>query len=67
MLQLQLQAVDAGVVDLWQVRMFPPAGASGVPLAVVVPARDSRAAAAEAMRRNPGYVVGPISKIQSRY
>ena len=35
MLQLQLQAVDAGVVDLWQVRMFPPAGASGSLLAVV--------------------------------
>ena len=44
-LQLNLQAYDAGLVDLWEVSMFPATAAYGVPLSVVVPARNSQQAA----------------------
>jgi hypothetical protein len=67
MLQLQMQGYQAGLFDLWQVRLFPGRGAAGPPLSVVVPARDSRSAAAEALRRNPGYVAGPVSKVRREY
>ena len=29
-LQLNLQAYDAGLVDLWEVKMFPPSGVHGI-------------------------------------
>jgi hypothetical protein len=63
MMQLQMQAYQAGLFDLWDVELFPGRGVSGGPLVVVVPARDSRAAAEEAMRLNPGYVSGAVAKV----
>ncbi len=62
-LQLQLSAVQAGVTDAWEVWLEPGPGVRGYPINVAVFARDSEAAAFEALRRNPGYVVGPIRKL----
>jgi hypothetical protein len=67
MMQLQMQGYQAGLFDLWEVRMFPGPGVVSPPLLVVVPARDSRSAAAEAIRRNPGFVPGPVAKVRRRY
>ena len=64
-LQLQLQAYDAGLFDLWEVAMNPMSR-QNVPMLVVVPARDSRQASAEAQKRYPGYVAGPVSKVKRR-
>jgi len=52
------------VVDLWEVQLIPQG--RGYPMAVVVPARDSRSAAQEAMRRNPGYRSGAAAKVNRR-
>jgi hypothetical protein len=62
-MQLELQAYDAGLFDLWEVSLFPGQGVTGAPKMVVVPARNSRAATIEAMQRNPGYVAGAAAKV----
>ena len=62
-MQLQLQAVQAGLFSLWEVMLYPNPGTGGWPLYVVVPGRDSRQAAIAAMEKNPGYTVGPIVRV----
>jgi len=64
MMQLQMQGYQAGLFDLWQVCMTPRTANNGAPMCVVVPARNSRDASDEALRRNPGYILsGPIAKV----
>ena len=65
-MHLELQAYDAGLFDLWEVSLFPGRGVAGSPKMVVVPARDSRTAANEAMQRYPGYVSGAVAKVARR-
>lgn len=67
MMQLQMQGYQAGLFDLWEVRLFPGPGVASPPLSVVVPARDSRSATMEAVRRNPGFVAGPVSRVPRKY
>jgi hypothetical protein len=66
LLQLDLLAAASGLVDLWEVRLFPRPGVLSPPLSVVVPARDSRAATQEALLRNPGFIVGPVRRVARR-
>jgi hypothetical protein len=66
-MQLQLQAYTAGLFSLWEVMLYPNQGTGGWPLYVVVPGRDSRQAAATALEQNPGYTVGPISKVSRQF
>jgi len=61
--QLQLLAAATTVLDLWEVYLQPGPGAMGYPIAVVVPAVNSQAAAVAASSQNPGYIVGPIRKV----
>jgi hypothetical protein len=63
-MQLQMQAYQAGLFALWEVELFPGPGVAGAPLWVVVPGRDSRGAAMEAVRLNPGYVAGAVAKVR---
>ena len=67
MMQLQLQAYQAGLFDLWEVRLIPQRPAAGPPLWVVVPGRDSRSAVAQALQMNPGYAAGAVSRVTRRY
>lgn len=67
MMQLQMQGYEAGLFDLWEVCLLPGPGVSSPPLSVVVPARDSRSAVVEAIRRNPGFVAGPVSKVKRKF
>ncbi len=60
-LQLQLQAYDAGLFSLWEVGLLPTMG-YGRPLLVVVPARNSAQATAEAVTRYPGYTAVAVAK-----
>jgi hypothetical protein len=62
-LQLELQAYQAGLFNLWEVGMFPMTGNVGPPLTVVVPGRNSDEAAAAAMQRNPGYTIAGIAQV----
>ena len=67
MMQLQMQGYQAGLFDLWEVQLFPGPGVASPPLCVVVPGRDSRSAALEAARLNPGFVAGAVGKVTRRY
>lgn len=65
-MQLDMLAYNSGLFDLWEVRLFPKPGVAGGPVVAVVPARDSRSATQEAMKRYPGYVAGPVSQIRRK-
>tara|TARA_R110002049_G_scaffold288534_2_gene471151 strand:- start:40132 stop:41052 length:921 start_codon:yes stop_codon:yes gene_type:complete len=65
-LQLNLQAYEAGVFDLWEVAMYPPPGRYGIPLSVIVPAMNSIQAKEVAKQKNPSYVVGPMRIVRRR-
>ena len=60
--QLLMQAVTAGVTNLWEVTLYPASG-RGEWLSVVVPGRDSREATIAALQRNPGYTAGPVRRL----
>jgi hypothetical protein len=62
-MQLELQAVQAGVTSLWEVTLYPAAGRGGPPLWVVTPGRNSRQATQIAIEQNPGYVAGPVRRV----
>ena len=62
-LQLMMNSVSAGVVDLWEVMLYPPFGVNAYPISVVVPARNSADASVIAIQRNPNYRLGPIRKV----
>jgi hypothetical protein len=66
MMQLDMQAYSAGLFDLWEVCLYPRPGVASPPLSVVVPGRDSRQATAEALRRNPGFVAGPVGRVSRK-
>jgi hypothetical protein len=63
MMQLKLQAVQAGATSLWEVTLYPAAGQGGPPQWVVVPGRVSRQATNDALQQNPGYVAGPVRRV----
>lgn len=63
MLKLNLLAANAGIIDIWEVELRPRG--YGRTIRVAVPASDSRAASYIALRQHPGYVVGPIRKMNS--
>jgi len=63
MMNLQLQAIQAGVTSLWEVTLYPAAGQLGFPLWVVVPGRNSSQAIDTALHLHPGYVVGPVRRV----
>ncbi len=62
-LHLQLQAVEAGVTDVWEVMLLPPSNVYGIPIRVVVLGRNSSQAAAIARMRFPRHQVGAIAKV----
>lgn len=61
-LQLQMEAYEAGLFDLWEVEIIPRNG-NGPWRHVVVPARDSATASSAALRENPGYNVSAIARV----
>jgi len=65
LMQLNLQAVQAGVTSLWEVTLYPAAAGVGPPLWVVMPGRNSGQATVAAMQANPGYVVGPVRRVSN--
>ena len=65
-LHLQLKGYEAGLFDLWEVAIFPPANAGNAPVVVVVPARNSDQAAMRAATNYPAYRVGTIRKVQRK-
>lgn len=62
-MQLNLQAVEAGVTSLWEVMLYPPAGNRGGPQCVVVTGRNSRDASQNALRQYPGARTGAVRRV----
>ncbi len=65
-MNLNLQAIQAGLTSAWEVTLYPAAGNPRPPMWVVMPGRDSREATAAALANNPGFVAGPVRRISSR-
>jgi hypothetical protein len=61
-MELGLLATAAGVTDLWEVQLFPPAGVPAYPKIVVVPGNNSGEAQRTAMQRFPGYTAGAAAR-----
>ncbi len=66
MMQLNMQAIQAGLVAVWEVSLYPRPGNPNAPLWVLVPARNSAAAVTLALAQHPGYVAGPIRRLSRR-
>jgi hypothetical protein len=65
-MNLQLQAVQAGVTSLWEVTLYPGPAQFGPPRWIVVPGRTSQEAAAAALTQWPGFALGPIRRVSRR-
>lgn len=63
LMQLHLQAVQAGLTSLWEVTLYPAVGQGGPPLWVVIPGRDSQQATIAALQHNPGFVAGAVRRV----
>lgn len=66
MMQLELLAVNAGIVQLWEVMIFPGPGVMGRPTSVVVPANNSADAAGLALQRYPGFQIRAVRQVSYR-
>jgi hypothetical protein len=66
-LQLQMNAIAAGVTSMWEVYLYPPPGVMAYPISVVVTARNSDEATLRALSQNPGYTAGSVRKMAGRY
>jgi hypothetical protein len=64
-MQLMLQAVDAGVTNLWEVVLYPANGQGFGPQCVVVPGRSSRDATQNALRQYPGARTGAVRRVSN--
>lgn len=63
MMQLQLQAVQAGLTSLWEVTLYPVSGNPNPPQWVVMPGRNSQDVTNAAMAKNPGFMAGPVRRV----
>lgn len=63
MMNLNMQAIQAGITSAWEVTLYPNAGNPYPPKWVVTYGRNSLIATQEALRGNPGYYAGPVRKI----
>jgi hypothetical protein len=63
MMNLNLQAVQAGLTSLWEVTLYPGPGNPYPPKWVVFPGRNSEIATQGALRANPGYYSGPVRRV----
>jgi hypothetical protein len=62
-LQLGLLGTIAGVTSMWEVQLYPGPGVAAQPMSVIVFARDSRSAVVSALNGRPGYVAGPVRRL----
>jgi hypothetical protein len=61
--QTTLEAVQSGVISLWEVTLYPSRGTAGPPLWVVLPGRTSMDAMQQALAQNAGYIAGAVRRI----
>lgn len=66
LMQLNMQAIEAGVTTLWEVTLYPVVGNPRPPLWVSATGRNNIEATNAALKANPGYVAGPVRRISRR-
>lgn len=66
LMQLNMQAIEAGVTTLWEVTLYPVVGNPRPPLWVTATGRNNIEATNAALKANPGYVAGPVRRISRR-
>ena len=66
LMNLNMQAINAGLTAAWEVTLYPARGNPNPPMWVVMPGRNSAEAAANAVNNHPGYVAGPVRRISRR-
>jgi len=63
LMNLNLQAIRAGLTSAWEVTLYPVPGNPNPPRWVVMPGRNSAQATAAALKNNPGFVAGPVRRV----
>jgi hypothetical protein len=66
LLQIKMQAIEAGVTSLWEVTLYPVQGNAGPPLWVTSVGRNNVEATNAALERHPGHVAGPVRRLSRR-
>jgi hypothetical protein len=64
LMNLNLQAIQAGLTSAWEVTLYPVPGNPRPPHWVVMPGRNSAQATAAALQNNPGFMAGPVRRIR---
>ena len=63
LIDLNLQAVRAGLTSIWEVTLYPDFGNPHPPIWVLMPGRNSDQAIAGALLNYPGFVVGAVRRV----
>jgi hypothetical protein len=63
MMNLNMQAIQAGLTSAWEVTLYPRPGNMMPPRWVVVNGRNSAQAIQNALQQNPGFVAGPVRRV----
>ncbi|MFO0911628.1 MAG: SHD1 domain-containing protein [Pirellulales bacterium] len=63
LINLNLQAINSGIVGAWEVTLYPAIGNPSPPMWVVVPARNSLQASEIALLQNPGFLAGSVRRL----
>jgi hypothetical protein len=64
-MNLNLQAIQAGLTSAWEVTLYPVAGNPNPPRWVVTLGRNSEIATQIALQENPGFVPGPVRRVSN--
>lgn len=65
-MNLNMQAIQSGLTQAWEVTLYPQAGNPYPPRWVVALGRNSLEATQNALRQNPGFVDGPVRRVSRR-
>lgn len=65
MMNLNLQAIQAGLTSAWEVTLYPGPGNPFPPRWVVTMGRNSEIATQIALQQNPGFIPGPVRRISN--
>lgn len=63
MMNLNLNAIQAGLTSAWEVTLYPVAGNPFPPRWVITMGRNSEVATQLALQQNPGFVAGPVRRV----
>jgi hypothetical protein len=63
LMNLNMQAIQAGLTSAWEVTLYPVSGNPYPPRWVITMGRNSEVATQIALQENPGFVSGPVRRV----